>query len=332
MKKIFKFLCIVISIFMSICLTSCKKKDDVNKSFVEVINNLSSYKLVGKLESNFPSGTKECVVTTYYKSPNMYRVELLNPNSVESQIMVKNNTGVYVLIPSVNKTFKVNSAWPANSSYPYLLQSIANDVVSDENMVLTKEGNDTILELKAKLFNKDGVTQKVVLDSNMMPKQVFLYNNNHDLISTFTVNSIEKNAKLDDNLFNTSETLETLNVYYKENPLEYDRTVNYPTYYPEGTSLKEESITGSGDNKFAVMTFSGAVNYTITQKYINDNEDLITEYVNGDIYVSGGTFIFANINNITFYSDGIQYTIASNDIETLEMIKMGDSLNSNDIK
>lgn len=330
MKKIFLSLFIITSLILFV---SCKKTDNIDESFAQIVNDLSSYKLVGKLESNFPSGTKECVVTVYYKKPNMFRVELLNPNSVESQIMVKNNDGVHVIIPSINKTFKVNSSWPNNSSYPYLLHSLANDIISDDNILSTKEGNYTVLELKAKLFNKDdGNTQKITFNENNLPEEVNVYNKNKELLTKFKITSIEKNATLEDSLFNTNETLETLNTYYQDNPLTFDRTINYPTYYPEGTSLSQEVISGDASNKFAIMTFAGTKNYTITQKYLNNNEDVCVEYLNGDIYINAGSFVFVNENNITFYNEGIQYTIASNDIEVMEMIKMGDSFKSSDIK
>lgn len=328
--KLFLFLCILTSICF---ITSCKKNKPVDETFPEIVNKLTSYKLVGTLESNFPSGTKECNVTTYYQSPNMYRVELQNPNTVETQIMIKNADGVYVLVPSINKTFKVNSSWPANSSYPYLLQSISNDIISDNNMITKKEGKDTTLELKAKLFNGDqNTTQKIIFDENKMPKEVLLYDKNHNLLTRFVIKSIEQNPSLDQQLFKTTESLETLNVYYKENPIEYERLVTYPTYYPEGTSLKEEVITGDTMNKFAIMKFGGTTNYTIIQKFMNDSEDQVVEYVNGDVYVMGGSFAFINENNICFYTDGIQYTIASNEVEVIEMIKMGESLKTTDIK
>ena len=187
-RKTFK-LFLVMCILTSICfITSCKKNKPVDETFPEIVNKLTSYKLVGTLESNFPSGTKECNVTTYYQSPNMYRVELQNPNTVETQIMIKNADGVYVLVPSINKTFKVNSSWPANSSYPYLLQSISNDIISDSNMITKKEGKDTTLELKAKLFNGDqNTTQKIIFDENKMPKEVLLYDKNHNLLTRFVV-------------------------------------------------------------------------------------------------------------------------------------------------
>ena len=124
MNKVFKALVIFLILLNLTTLFSCKKEEDVNKSFPEIVQELKSYKLIGKLESNYPSGTKECEVVVYYKSPNLYRVELTNEGNNEPQIMIKNNDGIYVLLPTVNKMFKVDSSWPNNSSYPYILQSL----------------------------------------------------------------------------------------------------------------------------------------------------------------------------------------------------------------
>lgn len=154
-------------------LTGCKKKKQVETTFPEIVNKLTSYKLVGRLESTFPSGTKECNVTTYYRSPGEYRVEIQNPNVNETQIMVKNNSGVYVIIPSINKTFKVNSSWPENMSYPYLLQSLSNDIVQDSNLRTTTEGKSTIVELKAKLFTEDETTTQKLFSMKIKCQKKF---------------------------------------------------------------------------------------------------------------------------------------------------------------
>lgn len=327
MKKTIKILNFVFILILLTTITSCKKKKAVESSFPEIVNQLTSYKLVGRLESNFPSGMKESNITTYYRSPGEYRVEIQNPNVNETQIMVKNNEGVYVLIPSIHKTFKVNSTWPSNMSYPYLLQSLSNDIVSEENIITTKEGNNTVLELKAKLFNEDETTtQKIIFDENKMPKEVLLYDGSKNLLSRFIIETIEKNIELSNELFNVSESLQTLYVYYQANPMEFERTLTYPTYFPEGSHLKEEKITGSSINRFALMKFSGSTNYTIVQKFVNLSSDEVVEYVNGNIYIMGGVFSFINDNNIQFYENGVEYMIASNEISCLEMIKMGDSL------
>ena len=191
MKKQFKIINFILILFLIMTLTGCKKKKQVETTFPEIVNKLTSYKLVGRLESTFPSGTKECNVTTYYRSPGEYRVEIQNPNVNETQIMVKNNSGVYVIIPSINKTFKVNSSWPENMSYPYLLQSLSNDIVQDSNLRTTTEGKSTIVELKAKLFTEDETTtQKIIFDENKMPKEVLIYDGNKNLLTKFVITSI----------------------------------------------------------------------------------------------------------------------------------------------
>ena len=43
-------------------------------------------------------------------------------------------------------------------------------------------------------------------------------------------------------------------------------------------------------------------------------------------------FIIVDTNNVTFYNEGIQYTIASNNLELIEMIKMANSFKTTDIK
>ena len=130
-KKILKLTFFCLFMMCVFTVTSCNKNKDLVSSFPETVNNLKSYKLTGTLESNFPSGTKISNVTVYYKNPDLYRVELVLPNSLEKQVILKNNNGVYVLIPSINKNFKVSSKWPLTSSYPYLLQSLSKDIIAD---------------------------------------------------------------------------------------------------------------------------------------------------------------------------------------------------------
>lgn len=334
MKKFLKLFLFALVVMMIFQVASCKKKKPVESTFPEIVNKLTSYKLTGRLESTFPSGTKECNVTTYYRSPGEYRVEIQNPNVTETQIMVKNTNGVFVIIPSINKTFKVNSNWPSNISYPYLLHSLSNDIVGDSNLTTTKEGSNTIVELKAKLFNDDEqTTQKIIFDENNLPKEVLTYDQNKNLLTRFVIQTLEQNPSLSDELFNATQTLETLAVSFKENPITFERMITYPTYYKEGTSLKEETITGDANHKLAIMTFSGTSNFTVVQKFTNYTTDATYEYVNGsDIYIMGGVFTFVNGNNIQFYENGVEYTVASNSIESLEMIKMAESLRGSEGK
>lgn len=329
MKKLMsvRFLLIIVLTGMVVFLIGCSKSRDLVKSFPKRITELDSYILDAKLESMFPTGSKECQVKTYYHKPDLYRVEIESNNVQDKQIIIKNKEGVFVLIPSINKNFKIKSSWPINSSYPYLLQSLSKDIVSDENIVVSKGDKTTTLELKAKIFDNIDSTQKIIFENETgLPKEVLTYDGNKNLISRLLITNIEINPKLDEKLFKKEETMESIRLEYEGTPITFTREITYPTYYPVGTSLQGEVIRGGTLNKRSVMNFSGELSYTIIQEYQNATEVVQTTYSDGDLYIMGGTIGIIGKNIISFYDNGIEYTIASSSVSILEMVKMGESL------
>ena len=243
MKKIISVLFIIV--LGSLVLSSCERGQKVVQDFPSVISSLESYKVTGKLYSMFPSGTKECLVTVYYKQPDFYRVEVDNETLNEKQIVIKNKDGVEILVPSVNKSFKVKSSWPLNSSYPYLLQSLSKDIISDDTKTQTKEENFTTLTVKTKMFEDANPTEEKIVFNNKTgyPEEVYVYDDSHNLISKFVYEKIEVDINIDNDLFNPVKTLESLNEHYQEMVETFIRAITYPTYYPVDAKLSEEVIT-----------------------------------------------------------------------------------------
>lgn len=334
MKKLTKIIIFLLMFLCVVTLTSCKKETAVEETFPELVSNLKSYKLVGKLESMFPSGTKECEVTVYYKNPNLYRVELKNAGNNEPQIMIKNVDGIYVLLPAVNKIFKVNSSWPENSSYPYLLQSLSKDIIGDDNLQITKDENQTTLEFKAKQFNNAVVTKQKVTFNNEtnLPEEVLIYDDQNTLIMRFTVTTISTNIEVDDKYFKVNDSMSTARLSYVDSPISFDRLITYPTYYPDKTTLQQETTLGEGENKRVIMKYSGDAPFTIIQQYVVNTENVKTEYISGDIYTMGGAICILANNTIQFYDSGIEYTLASTTLDYCTLIQMGESLRTADLK
>ncbi len=334
MKKYLKLGVLLLLFINLFALTSCKKEKEIIKDFPEIVSELSSYKLTGRLESMFPSGTKECDVTVYYKKPNMYRVELKNAGNNEPQIMIKNADGIFVLLPTVNKIFKVNSSWPNNSSYPYILQSLSKDIISDEKLITTKQENTTTLEFNAKMFDNAVVTkQKVTFDNKTgLPKEVLIYDNKDTLLTKFSVNSVELDKSIDSKIFQVNNSMQEARNNYAEEPITFDRLVTYPTYYPDGATMINENIIGSGDDKKVIMKYGGSSPFTIIEEYVMGTENVKTEYLDGCIYTMGGAVCFAINNTIKFYDNGMEYILASTTLDYHTLIQMGESLRTADIK
>lgn len=327
MKKIFKigllFTVLLVTVFtIYACGANQKKVED----FPELVNKLDSYKVTGKLYSMFPTGTKESLVTVYYQKPDNYRVEIDNSSNGDKQIILKNTDGVYVLIPAVNKSFKIKSAWPINSSYPYLLQSLSKDYINDTDKLITKDDETTTIEMDIKMFeNANPSTQKVIFkNATGYPNEVQVFDEKKNLVSRFVFLNIEENPTFEAELFQKEPTMTSCYETYSQ--IEYNRQSTYPTYYPDATKLKEEKTIKNANEKTVIMKYTGDVTYTIVEKYVYSKELEKTNFLDGDLYVMGEYVTIVNNNNITFLTQGMEYYIASNDLEVLEMIKMGNSL------
>lgn len=94
MKKYFIFILLMLCIFVS----GCSK--DNNKSVVRNVNDLfnksKGYYLKGELSIFNNDDNYNYDVEVYHKKDNFYKVILTNKLNSHTQIILKNNDGVYV--------------------------------------------------------------------------------------------------------------------------------------------------------------------------------------------------------------------------------------------
>lgn len=318
MKKIFliMFSCIFL-------LCGCKRvnEDSIKKDLTNYLNKIKGYHLVGNLEVyNGDNSFKYDVTASKYK--NNYRVSLVNKNNKHEQIIIRNNDGVYVLNPSLNKSYKFQSNWPENSSQIYFLESIISDITNDNNMKIINKKNGYILECKlAFTNNKNLFKEKIYLDSNLDLKKVEVFDENKNLQMLFEVKELDKKAVFNDDYFdpnenmNTSETEETMN--------EIDDTI-YPMYLPSGTYLSNEENVNLENGERVILTFAGETPFIMVQETVDlDKEEMS---VSGDPEFIVDTVGAISDNSIEFISNGISYYISSDSMNSHEMMQVAESL------
>ena len=107
-------------------LTGCfgKSSNSVDK-FIKKVNKAKNYYLTGNLQIINNEDTYNYDVKVSYKKDDYFKVSLINKTNDHEQIILKNDEGVYVLTPSLNKSFKFHSEWPYNNSQSYLLMIIS---------------------------------------------------------------------------------------------------------------------------------------------------------------------------------------------------------------
>ena len=175
MKKI--VLCLIL---LLVFVTGCGKydKDDALKDLEKKIDN-NSYYLEGNLEIVNNDEVYNYEVKSSYKKEDNYKVTLLNKANNHEQVILKNSEGVYVVTPALNKSFKFQSDWPYNNSQIYLLQSVINDIKSDNKKDFKKEKDGYIFTTQVNYpNNRKLIKQDIYMDKKLNIKKIKVYDEN----------------------------------------------------------------------------------------------------------------------------------------------------------
>lgn len=121
-KKV--LLCLLVLGSLIMCGCGKRTEKDVLKDLNKKLDTIKGYHLTGLLEIVNNEDTYTYDVNASYTKENNFRVSLKNKTNNHEQIILRNTEGVFVLTPSLNKSFKFQSEWPYNNSQSYLLQPI----------------------------------------------------------------------------------------------------------------------------------------------------------------------------------------------------------------
>lgn len=318
MKKIF----LIISFIFLLCGCSKTNIDSVKKDLNKDIGKIKGYHIVGKMDVyNGDNIFRYNVESSKYKTN--YRVSLVNRNNNHEQIIIRNDDAVYVLNPSLNKSYKFQSNWPENSSQIYFLESILGDINGYKDAKLINKKDGYVIETKLMYTNNKNLeNEKVYLDKNLDIKKVEVYDDNNHLQMRFKVEELDKKAVFNDNYFNIDENMNT-EENDKETISELDDTI-YPMYLPSGTYLSNEETISKVDGERVILTFSGETPFVMVQETVNlDKEELS---VSGNPEFITDTVGAISNNSIEFISNGVEYYISSDSMNSHEMMQVAESL------
>ena len=110
-KKIFM---LALGLIVVLVLSACgeKSQDDVVKTLNGKLENLEGYKAKAKMTLQMGADPQTYDVEIWHKKPDFYRVDLKNAQRDQNQMILRNEEGVFVLTPALNKSFKFQSDWP----------------------------------------------------------------------------------------------------------------------------------------------------------------------------------------------------------------------------
>lgn len=278
MKKIF-----FLSIFLSVLLLSgCSNynEKDIIKNLNKKMKNITGYQVEGTMEIYNGENTYRYNVTSSYEK-DKYRVSLINKANNHEQIILRNDDGVYVLTPSLNKSFKFQSDWPNNNSQVYLIKSIIKDVNKDKNITLQSKDNKYILKNKISYSNnKKYNNQKIYLDKNLNFKKVEVFDNNGNIQIMMNFKNVDLNATFNNKYFSTEENMKTsINTYNDELPKKSDslKENNNNNNESEENISEENEEESTQNNKIENEEQTSLLDETIYPMYLPEGTYLSNE-------------------------------------------------------
>ncbi|MBE3570383.1 MAG: outer membrane lipoprotein carrier protein LolA [Bacillales bacterium] len=333
MKK--KVALLFIGLLTMIVLAACgsKTKEEVVSDLNEKIGKLKGYKAEAQMTLKVGEEKQTYHVEVWNKAHQYYRVELKAAKRDQSQMILRNDSGVYVLTPALNKSFRFQSDWPKNSSQAYLYESLVKDILEDKEAKFKDTKDYYVFETKTRYQNNQILPyQEITFNKkDLTPVSVKVMDTDHNPLVTVKFKNMDLHANFDQSSFDMKKNMTgaQLEVPVAANSVDQDFSVQYPLAELEGTKLVEENELSTDDGKRVVLTYGGNKSFTIIQE--KARAVAASEPIDLDGEVADLGFAIGSItdHSLSWTYQGVDYTLASKNLTKQEMIRIASSMQGN---
>lgn len=334
-----KLLLLVTGLMVLFVLAACgsKSQEDVRNELNSKLGNLSGYKVNAKMTLKMGSDSQVYNVEIWHKDPTFYRVNLVNAQKDQSQMILRNEQGVFVLTPALNKSFRFQSDWPQNSSQAYLYESLIKDIIADKSAKFSATKDYYVFETKTRYQNNSMLpSQEVKLNkSDLSPAVVKVMDPDKNALVTVEFSKMQFNASFNKDDFDMKKnmTRAQLGLPAMANAKDSSFTVKYPTVNIAGTKLIEEKDIKLENGKRVILTYNGKKSYTLVEEKVTDKEvSASPELMDGDLVDLGVTIGAVTDHSISWTMNGVDYMIASKNLTKDELVEAAKSVQGEAVK
>ena len=314
-------------------LTGCGNvdKNKLINNFKNDVESSKSYIVESKMEIYNAEDTFSYNVSVYYMDDDYFKVDMVNTLSNHEQVILRNNNEVYVVTPSLNKSYKFVSEWPYNSSQSYILNSLVKDIKEDDDIKFEEVDEGYTLTVDVDYPNNDNLKYEVLyFDKKMKLKQVAVYDEEDIVAIKVIFSKIDYKANLSKDDFSVDKMIEE-NCCNNEVVEESEETsiledIVYPLYVPANTFLKNRETVNTENGERVILTFNGDKNFILIEEVSNVGEEFEIIPVYGEPLMLSNTIGALGTNSLSWSVDNVDYYLASSDLTTSEILSIADSL------
>ncbi|SFS89483.1 LolA family protein [Marininema halotolerans] len=249
-----------------------KSTDEVVGDLSKRSDTMESYKSVGKMKIQTGNAPQEYDVEVWYKKPNFYRVSLKNTQKDVTQILLRNEQGVFVLTPQLEKSFRFQSDWPENSGQVYLYQSLLESIIDDSKRKMTHKKNRYQFEVVANYpQNQTLKTQRIWMNDDYHPQKVEVLDGEQKVMVEVKFNRFEAEPTFDKDAFDMKRNMmgyagRSVPTLAKKKSDDKDVKVLSPEWTPKQSDLESETGVDTPNGKAVIIRYSGKKPFTLTER------------------------------------------------------------------
>lgn len=337
-QKMKKTLSMMLTAFMIVLvLSACgaQSQNDVLDSLEERMESMTGYKAEAKMTLSTGEKPLTYDLEIWHKKPDFYRVSLRNAEKDQSQMILRNKDGVFVLTPALNKSFRFQSDWPENNSQVYLFQSLISDILNDTDRGFKSKEKSYVFHTKTNYQNKNLYQQEITLNKDLDPQQVRIMDQDQKELVRLDFSKVKFNAKFDKNSFDMESNMSSAQFEvptFSGAGEEFE--VLYPTYTANLNIVNEREVAQGADDSKVVLNYADEdKSFTLMQQKNTAVETASRLTMSSGEPVDLGFTVGAMTDqSITWNFNGVDYLLVSNNLGQDELMAIARSVNGEAIK
>lgn len=307
--------------------------EDVVDDLTKKLDRLEGYKT--KAVMTFKHGDKQqkYKAEIWYKKPDYYRVVLMDNNNENTQMIIKNKNGVYLITPSLNKKYHFESEWPNNRSQYYLYQSLAKDIVHDANAKFEAKEDHYVFTTKTNYPTKILAYQKITLKKKkLIPENVKIMDKDMNVIIDIAFKDFTFSPKFDNDAFDVTHNEMSMKLDNQIPAMAAKKNDTFQIYQPTSNLPKNthlafsKDITDNGQRKF-ILKYEGDKPFTLIETKSDAAKESAAIDIEADPVDLGFAVGVMTDHSLSWSNNGMDFYLASDNMSPEDMKAIAQSVN-----
>lgn len=322
MKKYIVLLLLVV--FLAGCSNESKSVKD---NFVSKMEKKDVYLMKGTMSITSNEDTFAYNIVAA-RNKEDYRVNLVNQINNHEQVILKSGEDVYVVTPSLNKSFKFQSEWPSNGSQGYLIDSLVTDIKNDVEATEEKTDDGYVITTKVNYPNNASlVKEKIYLNKDEDITKVLVIDANDNVKITVNYSSVDFKPTFKDDYFKLESLIDDNCCKEEQSSKEIDDIV-YPLYLPSNTYLNSKDVVKTDEGNRVILTFTGDSPFTLVEEVAAPSDEFEIIPVFGEPMLLSQTMGALSNNSLYWTSNNIDFYISSSKLSSTQLLTIAESVSS----